>query len=225
MPLNISNLGKILKNLNRVSTPIEFNATLPVKIEIKKQLNPITYLIKLGNRETETKSYIPLEVGKKYMAQIKELKHSIRISNLKPLPKMLEILEKTDLPKGFSEFKKDDVIKHIANTKDKNEFLFFANILLAMEKKIYHFSINEEKKALIQFKYSKNKVSFYAIFQNLGEIEGEISENSATIYSPFENVINLIKRFEDEIGLNIKTKLKNTKPLYIFSDKLLDLKA
>ena len=225
MPLNISNLGKILKTLNRVSTPVEFNAALPVKIEVIKQINPITYLIKLGNRETETKSYLPLETGKKYMAQIKELKHSIRITNLKPFPKMLEILQQTNLPEGFREFKKEDVLKNMANAENKNDFLFFANILLAMDKKIYHFAINQEKKALMQFKHLKNKVSFYAVFTNLGEIEGEITEFSLILYSPYENVLNLIKLYENEIDLNVKTVLKEPKSLYVFSDKLLDLKA
>jgi hypothetical protein len=225
MQLNISKLGKILKTINRVSIPAEFNATLPVKIEVKKQLNPITYLIKLGNRETETKSYLPLEVGKKYMAQIKELKHSIQITNLKEFPKMLDILQKADIPKGFNEFKKEEVIKHMANANNKTDFLFFANILLALEKGIYHFAINEEKKALIQFKYNKNKVSFYAVFQNLGEIEGEINEYKVTLYSVYENVLNFIKHHENEIDLKVETKLKQPKVLYQFSDKLLDLKA
>ena len=73
---NISKLGKILKSLNRLEGIKEFNATLPVKIEVKKELNPIKFLINLGNREIETKSYIPLQVGKKYLAQIKETKYS-----------------------------------------------------------------------------------------------------------------------------------------------------
>ena len=225
MPLNISKLGKILKTINRVSAPIEFNATLPVKIEVKKQINPITYLIKLGNRETETKSYLPLEVGKKYITQIKELKHSIQITNLKPFPKILEILQKIDLPKGFKEYNKEEIIKHLINAKNQNEFLFFANLLLALDKKIYHFSINEEKKALMQFKYSKNKISFYAIFQNLGEIEGEISQSYVTICSSYKNVLNLIKQYENEINLKVTLKLKNPKTLFDFKNTLLDLKV
>ena len=80
MPLNISKLGKILKTLNRLEGIKEFNATLPVKIEVKKEINPIRYLIKLGNREIETKSNLPLVVGKKYFAQIKEFKSSSILS-------------------------------------------------------------------------------------------------------------------------------------------------
>jgi len=224
MSLNISKLGKILKTLNRFSS-VEFNSSLPVKVEIKKEINPITYLIKLGNKETETKSHIPLKVGKKYFAQIKEMKHSIQITNLKPYPKLLETIESIPLKKGFIEFKKDEIINNMINAKDKNEFLFFSNILLALDKKIYHFAINDEKKALIQFKYSKNRVLFYAVFMNLGEIEGEINEYKAIISSSYENVLNLIKMYENEIDLNIETFLKQPKVLYQFNDKLIDLKV
>jgi hypothetical protein len=94
MPLNLSKVGKVLKTLNRLEGIKEFNASLPVKIEVKKELSPIRFLIKLGNREIETKSYIPLKVGKKYLAQIKEGKYSIKISNLKEYPKILNTLKK-----------------------------------------------------------------------------------------------------------------------------------
>ena len=50
------------------------------ELEVKKEINPIRYLIKLGNREIETKSNLPLIVGKKYFAQIKEFKSSSILS-------------------------------------------------------------------------------------------------------------------------------------------------
>ncbi len=225
MPLNISNLGKILKTLNRVSLPAEFNATLPVKIEIKKELNPITYLIKLGNRELETKSKVPLKEGMKYFAQIHENAQTLQIRNLKPYPEVLDILQKTPLKKGFFGFKKDEVIQHLTNAKNRNEFLFFANIWLAMQKNIRHFAINEEKKALMQYKYSKNRISFYAVFQNLGELDGEITQNSVKICSEYDNVLKLLKNYENEIDLKLHICLKKPKALYVFTDKLLDLKA
>jgi hypothetical protein len=60
MSLNLSKIGKVLKTLNRFESIKEFNASLPVKIEVKKEINPIRFLIQLGNREIETKSYICL---------------------------------------------------------------------------------------------------------------------------------------------------------------------
>ncbi|NPA11467.1 MAG: hypothetical protein GXO62_04420 [Epsilonproteobacteria bacterium] len=225
MPLNISKVGKVLKALNRVNFT-EFNATLPVKLEVKKEINPITYLIKLGNKEMETKSYKPLEIGKKYIAQIKEAKNQIIIQNLKEMPSLSEILEKVDLKKGLSEYKKEDVLNQLQHAKTKDEFMFFANILLAMDKKIYHLSISDErKKALMQYKLNKNKVSFYAVFSNLGEISGTISPSSATLVTEYPNVAALINQYKEELDMNIEVILKEVKPLYEFTNSLLDLKA
>ena len=225
MPLNISKLGRVLKTLNRLEGITEFNATLPVKIEIKKQINPIRYLIKLGNREIETKSYVPLMVGKKYFAQIKENKNSLNISNLKPLPEILELLEKVEIKKNITHFSKEKILQHIANSNSKLEFIFYTNILMALNQKIYHLIINEKKKALLQYKYQKNKVKFYAVFNHLGEIEGEITTTSLTIFSPFITTINLIDNFKDELNLKLFLYKKEITPIYIFSENLLNLKV
>jgi hypothetical protein len=225
MPSNISKLGKVLKSLNRLEGIKEFNATLPVKIEVKKEINPIRYLIKLGNRELETKSSVPLKPGKKYFAEIKEHNGKIQISNLKPIPKLLEILEKTVFHKKLTEFGKKEILTRLANSDSKTEFIFYTNILMAYQEKIYHLIINEKKKALLQYKYSKNKVKFYAVFNHLGEIEGEITETALTVYSPYNATLLLIKTYEDELDLDLVLIKKEIKPLYGFSENLLNLKA
>ena len=76
---NISQVGKILKATNRLNIPTEFNASLPITIEVKKQINPIRYILKLGRKEVETKSYTPLEIGAKYKAQINQTDNKIEI--------------------------------------------------------------------------------------------------------------------------------------------------
>ncbi len=225
MPLNLSKLGKVLKTLNRLETPATFNASLPVKLEVKKELNPITYLVKIGNKEVETKSDIPLAVGKKYFAQIKEFKNSVQITNLKEYPKILQTLDKITLPKEFSSLKKDEVLHHLANAKNKDEFLFFMNILIAFEKKIHHLIINEKRKALMQYKYEKNSLKFYAVFSNLGEIEGVITPTRLTICSPYDATIRLIELYKNEINLSVQTIKKEVKPIYDFSNSLLDLRV
>jgi len=225
MPLNISKLGKVLKTLNRLEGIKEFNATLPVKIEVKKEINPIRYLIKLGNREVETKSNLPLIVGKKYFAQINEYKSSIQISNLKPFPEILEILEKISFKEKLIKFSKKEILQHLANSNSKTEFIFFTNILLALQEKIYHLIINEKKKALMQYKYSKNRVKFYAVFNHLGEIEGEITVDSLTIYSPYKATLQLIEQYKDELTLNVFLKQTEVKELFNFSENLLNLKV
>ncbi len=225
MPLNISKLGKVLKTLNRLEGIKEFNATLPVKIEVKKEINPIRYLIKLGNRELETKSSVPLKPGKKYFAEIKEHNAKIQISNLKPIPKLLEILEKIDFHKKLTQFNKKEILTKLANSDSKTEFIFYTNMLMAYHEKIYHFIINEKKKALLQYKYSKKRVKFYAVFNHLGEIEGEITDISLTLYSPYNATLLLIKTYENELDLNLILIKKEVNPIYGFSENLLNLKA
>jgi len=227
MPLNISKLGKVLKTFNRLSEISEFNATLPVKIEVKKQLNPIRYLITLGNREIETKSSLPLTVGKKYFAQIKENKNILKISNLRELPQILEIMEKISSSKNdkVQSFSKNEILQHLSNAQNKLEFIFYTNMLIALEHKIHHLMINGRKKALLQYKYTKKRVKFYAVFTHLGELEGEITPDSLTVSSPYPATLQLIERYKDELELNVYLQQKDIRALYDFSENLLNLKA
>ena len=222
MPLKISEAGRILKTFNKFQS-IEFNTSLPVKIEIKEKLTNIKYLIKLGKREVVTKSFIPLKKGK-YFAMVKETGNTLKISDLKPLPKIAVFLDKIKFKDEF--ITKEHILNHLSNAQNKEEFLFFTNILIAMQqKKIYHLIINDKKKALLQYKYSKNRLKFYALFNSLGEIEGEIYNNNLDIYSPYKNSLELIKKYSNWIDLNVNTFLKETKPLYEFQNSLLNLKA
>jgi len=222
MPLNISKVGKILNTLNKFQT-IEFNTTLPVKVEVKEKLSNIKYLLQLGNKEVITKSFIPLKKGK-YFALVKEIEGNINISNLKPLSNTALIFEKVKT-KNLDNLSKEKILHHLSNASSKEEFIFFMNLLLSLEKKIYHLVINEKKKALLQYKFSKNKLKFYALFNNLGEIEGEIYNNTLDIYSPFKNTLELIKKYSHLIDLKVNTFLKETKPLYEFSENLISLKV
>jgi len=227
MPLNISKIGKVLKDLNRIGDVSEFNATLPVKIEVKKEINPIRYLIKLGNREVETKSSFPLTVGKKYFAEIKEIKSKLQISNLKEIPDILEMLSKISFKNKEKtiNFTKHEILNHLANSQNKLEFIFFTNMLLSFEQNIRHLIINEQKKALIQYKYTKKSVKFYAVYNHLGELEGEITQNSLTLYSPYTATLQLIQIYKDELELDVFLYKKEPKPLFNFSENLLNLKV
>ncbi len=220
MPLKISETGKILKALNRLES-IEFNTTLPVKLEVKEKLNDIKYLIQLGKREVITKSFIPLKKGK-YFAITKEVQGNITISNLKPLSKIAIMFEKIQ-PKDVNN--KQQILNNLSNALTKEEFIFYMNILLAYNQKIYHIFINDKKKAILQYKFQKNKLKFYALFNNLGEIEGEIFDNTLNIYSPFKNTLQIINEYADMIDLKVNTFLKETKPLYEFSENLINIKA
>ena len=224
MQLKISEVGKLLKTFNKFQT-IEFNTSLPVKIEVKEKLNDIKYLVKLGKKEVVTKSFVPLKKGK-YFAMVKEIGNTLKISDLRELPKIAILLEKIKFKSNDEVITKEHILNHLSNAENKEEFLFFTNILIALQqKKIHHLIINEKKKALLQYKYSKNRLKFYAVFNNLGEIEGEIYNNNVDIYSPYKNTIELIKKYSDLIDLNVNVFLKDVKPLYEFQNSLLNLKA
>jgi len=225
MPSNISKLGKILKTLNRLEGSTLFNASLPVKIEVKKELNPITFLIKVGNKELETKTDIPLKAGEKYFAEIKELKNSIQITNLKPYPKILKTLDIITPQKEFVSKDKKEILTHLANAKTKDDFLFFMNILIAFEKKIYHMFITDKRKALFQYKKEKDKIRFYGCFSVLGELEGTVTATNVNIYTPYSSTMNLINEHKNSIDLNVSVFLKEVKTLFEFNNSLIDIKV
>jgi hypothetical protein len=238
---NISQIGKIMKATNRLNMPTEFNATLPLTITVKKQLNPIRYLLQLGKKEVEVKSYTKLEIGANYKAQINQTDNKIEIKNLSKIPTIFNKIPK-NLNYTIEDLLKDDSLKdnksykhfllnHLASSNSKEEFLFFTQLLLAENQQIKHLFINEDKKrALMQLKYKKNRIKFYGFFEHLGAIGGEIFL-SDTIYLnlmvEFQNSLNLINQNIDELkGIVITIKQEKIKPLFEVSDNsLLNLKV
>ena len=230
--INVSKLGKILKATNRLNMPTEFNASLPIKIEVKKQLNPIRYLLQLGNRELETKSHKQLEIGGKYLAEVVQKDNSINIKNLHKMPKIFN-----DIPKDAKTFMpehskyKEEVLKHLANSTSKNEFLFYTNFLLAFQKEITHLFINEGgKKSIHQIKKEKKRVKFYSFFSNLGAISGEIFYDDVyylNLMVEFQNSLALIKKHLNELkNFEVTISQESSKPLFEATESgILNLKA
>ena len=238
---NISQIGQIMKATNRLNMPTEFNASLPLTITVKKQLNPIRYLLQLGKKDVEVKSYTKLEIGANYKAEINQTNNKIEIKNLSKLPEIfnkipnslnytIDDLIKDNPLKDNAHYKKF-LLNHLANATSKNEFLFFTQLLLAQNQQIKHLFINEKnKKALMQLKYKKNKIKFYAFFEHLGAIGGEIFLTN-TIYLnlmvEFQNSLALINQNINELkGIIVNIKKEKIKPLFEVSDyNLLIIKA
>ena len=223
---NLFKLSKVLSETNRLNTIKDFNTQIPIKIEVLKEINPITYKIKLGRKEVETKSAIPLEVGKKYFAIVKEKKNFVEISNLKEYPKLLEKLDTISFSQNLH-LDKEKIIHHLTNAKTKDEFLFFANIFIALQKEIHHLFINEKNnKAIMQYKLEKNKIKFYACYKFLGEIEGEITSKKVKIFTPYKNIADLIINSKETINLAVEVIIKNNiKEIFEFKNTLLDIKV
>jgi len=237
---NISQVGKILKATNRLNMPTEFNATLPIDIVVKKQLNPIRFLLQLGKKEVETKSYTPLEVGAKYKAEILQTDSKIEIKNLTKLPNIFNKFPDTieysiddllkDNPLESNKKYKSFLLNHLANATTKDEFLFYSQMLLAFNQEIKHLFIKDEKKALIQFKHKKRKINFYAYFENLGPIGGEIyltDEIYMILMVEFQNSFSFLTKYTNELNFNITIKNEKTKPLFEIEENnsLLNLKV
>jgi hypothetical protein len=238
---NISQVGKILKATNRLNMPTEFNASLPITIEVKKQINPIRYILKLGKKEVETKSYTPLEIGGKYKAQINQTDNKIEIKNLKKIPNIFNKFPNS-IKYGIDDLLKDDplkspdkyktfLMKNLAQANNQQEFVFYSQMLLALNQEVYHLFINDEKKSLIQLKPKKKKLKFYGFFENLGGIGGEIyliDEIYLDLMVEFQNSLYLIEKNLDELkGVIINSiKQEKTTPLFEVSENsLLNLKG
>ena len=238
---SISEVGKILKATNRLNMPTEFNATLPINIKVKKQLNPIRYLLQMGKKELETKSYTKLDVGANYKAQISQSDAKIEIKNLTKMPNIfnkfpdtlsftVDELLKED-PLKSSEKYKSFLLNHLANATTKDEFIFFSQMLLALNQEIKHLFIKDNKKALIQFKHKKRKISFYSYFEHLGAIGGEIylaDEICLNLMVEFQSSLVFIGRYiEDLKGISVNIKQDKVTPLFEISENenILNLKV
>jgi len=240
---DISQVGKILKATNRLNMPTEFNSTLPLTIIVKKELSPIRYLLQLGKKEVETKSYTPLEIGAKYKAEINQTDTKIEIKNLTKLPNIFNKFSDNinytiddlikDNPLESNDKYKNFLLNHLANATTKDEFLFYSQLLIAFNQEIKHLFINENnKKALIQIKNKKRKIQFYAFFENLGAIGGEIyliDEIYLNLMVEFQNSLNLIKKHTKELnGIIIKSiTQEKIKPIFEINenDTLLNIKV
>ena len=73
------------------SSNINFNANLPVSIEVLQQIDSVRYRLKIGRKELTTKSSKNLKEGEKYWANFSEGNGGVlTISNLWKQPKFFE---------------------------------------------------------------------------------------------------------------------------------------
>ena len=222
---NLSPLAKIENILSKIATtPLKFNTTLPVNIDVKEKLEPQKYLLQVGKKEMTTKSMVDLEVGKKYWGVMKEdpkLK-SVSLSKLLEKPQLLQgkkgMLPKMNLenvsqllnaanPKEAMKFA---LLEKMATATSKQEFLSQANMLQALNENVFTFVMaHGHKETLFQFKKRKSKkpkeekpedakIDFYAAFENLGPIEGVVEVidgvRKLSLYLYYENSLQFLQK-------------------------------
>lgn len=227
----------------------EINSSLPVKIKVLSKLYGIRYMLQIGNIASETKSLKELEIGKTYLAMMKKnLSGSITLSNLVKQPKIMEFTKffeldfknlkqqaATSTAENFFSGFKQEVMHKLAASSDRNEFWFWTNIMLSLQQGVYTMPFfYEEKEHFLQMRKraGENMLDFYAVFPNLGEIEGVIKAYQDELFLEltvqFPNVKRTLMRYADELeGLTlsrvgIKTEIE---PLYKFNNALLDMKG
>lgn len=252
----IKQMGQIAQVQNQLqnaaSKPTQFNAALPMRLEVMEKLQGIRYMIKVGNIAMETKSIKELEIGGKYWAMMgKSSSGSITLSNLIKQPHLLkdqnmplklssEILQEF-LQDGTNPFDtmKNFLSDRLANAESKWEFTFLSHMLMSLRHKVLTLPLHyddEKKDGLMQLRKKKfenqNALEFYSVFANLGatwgilrNIEGEIRLDISVMY---ESVARLLKNnlhelaFISQAHINVDSKIT---PLYDFNDFLLDLEG
>lgn len=245
-------LNKVQNTIQNASNkPTQFNAALPMRLEVMEKYQGVRYMVKIGNVAMETKSIKDLEVGGKYWAMMGKNNGSITLSNLIKQPSMLKDanipLKLT--PDAISQFLKEtdnpfDVLKQflgdkMASAESKWEFAFLSHMLMSLKHRVLTLPLNyedESKNGFLQMRKKKIKeqdvLEFYSVFANLGATWGYLykidSNVRLDIFVMYESVARLLRNnlhellFIEEINIGINP---NILPLYDFSDGLLDLKG
>ncbi len=250
---NISYAAKLYSQLATMNAAKEFNATLPISLKVLQNINPLKYLMRVGNATIEVKSKSTLEVGSNYWAFMgKSSVGSIIISNLQKQPKIFDLkniplkFDAKILQEFFIESKKPlesykgFLLERLSVAQSREEFLFFSNILFSLEHNVLSFPMQyENRDSFLQLKQRKKKgktqediIDFYAAFCNLGAVEGRLmlaqEEVLLEIKTPFSNTKALLEENIEFCGGvdEISVLLvKSVEPLYEFEEKLLDLKG
>ena len=236
MMKTISKLSKIDANTNSKSS-MRFNGSLPIAIEVLKNLGMNRYKLLLGTKEFTTKSQKKLERGAKYWGSFGEGKAGIiTISNLIKKPNFLQNNS------GFLDIELSDFLAQIAQVESpistfkewlienlenddtkKDKFIIFSDILLALKEDIMHLPLKHNgKSTLLQIKFGPSYMEFYCAFENLGPMNGYISKGVFNLNVLFDKTFYFLKK--SNIASNISI-LKPIEPLYNSDKLILDLKG
>jgi len=221
------------------SSNINFNANLPVNIEVLRKIDPLLYRLKIGRKELTTKSQKDLHEGEKYWANFSESNGGIlTISHLWKQPDLFssdvfflsDTFEKL-IPKNNFNYDafKIFLVNHLADpTISKELFITYSYMLLALSKMIIHLPfLNNGKKLLIQFRQDKDaKFLFYIALEHLGPLCGFIEKNELFLEIMYEKSFLYLQKEQAKLGMITHLSLqKEIRPLFDRSDVMLDIKG
>lgn len=221
------------------SSSINFNANLPVSLEVLKQMDATRFRLKLGRKELTTKSSKNLKEGQKYWANFSEGRGGIlTISNLWRQPQLfgdeayflpMSLEQLFELQSfSYSDFKAF-LLKQLSDEHlNKELFKTYSYMLLALSKATIHLPlIYEGKKVMLQFqKQADASLMFYIAYEHLGPLRGIITPTEFEIATMYEKSLHYLQKENPKLGMITHFTLqKELKPLFDISDLVLDLKG
>lgn len=232
-----------LNALHSKNVSHHFNAALPILLKVLEKQDKDLFLLQVGNRIIPTKSEQELKINQPYFATMqRDRLGDIVLKNLVPAPKILDALD--DLPvlemkqiKEILSAKDNTPLKEykellsekLIHTKNPQEFLNTANMLLSLQSQVLSFVVeNERKKAFLQMKAKKQSVDFYALYPNLGEIGGVIylkeKEKQLFLKTTLQRTKEVLKEAQNTLlGFSsVEITCEKTPMLFAFEERLLD---
>lgn len=221
------------------SSSINFNANLPVSIEVIKQIDATRYRLKLGRKELTTKSSKNLKAGQKYWANFSEKQGGIlTISSLFKQPQLFEN-EAYFLPLSYKDFFdtkafsygefKAFLLKELSQESiSKTLFQTLSYMLLALSKATIHLPfLSDGKKVLLQFqKQADETLVFYMALEHLGPLRGTLNQTKLHIATMYEKSFHYLQKESPKLGMITHITLQSEiAPLFDMSDMVLDLKG
>ncbi|WP_199499483.1 hypothetical protein [Helicobacter pylori] len=241
--LEVLNAINQLNAIHSKNASHHFNATLPILLKVLEKQDKDLFLLQVGNRIIPTKSEQELKINQPYFATMQRNQlGDIVLKNLVPAPKILDALDdlsalemkqikeilsaKDNTPlKEYKELLSEKLI----HTKNSQEFLNTANMLLSLQSQVLSFVVeNERKKAFLQVKAKKQSVDFYALYPNLGEIGGVIylkeKEKQLFLKTSLQRTKEILKEAQNTLlGFSsVEITCEKTPMLFAFEERLLD---
>lgn len=220
------------------NTSVNFNANLPISVEVLKKLDSSRYRLKLGRKELTTKSHKQLFEGEMYWGDFSQGQGGIlTLSHLCKQPRLFQDKEsflETTLEDiiGSEAFSlrtfKEALLEALLNKEcQKNHFKTFSYMLLALTKGVIHLPIRyENRRYLLQFISRKDTCTFYAAFENLGPLYGRITHDSLHLDGLYEKSLYFLEKELPKLGMIATLGLqKEIHPLFDADELSLNLKG
>lgn len=220
------------------SSSINFNANLPINVEVLKQLDASRYRLKLGRKELTTKSHKPLREGEMYWGNFSQANGGIlTLSQLYRQPTLFQnsayfldasleaMIEIEQF--SFASFKEALLEELLKENIDKTLFKTLSYMLLALNKGVVHLPfLHENKRSLIQFSLSSEGYNFYIASENLGPLEGKVRHEELHLSAMYEKSLYFLEKELPKLDMIATLSLrKEVHSLFDTHELSLDLKV